>query len=290
MGILIRTQSMRGIRALLFLLCLAGRAEARTSLTSDLIAKYEVGTPYAQFLTEMGLEADKLEQRPGPKGWVQGWFHLPEGDLYVVAAQDPAKGELLLARVPLFLTPEDLRKIGSRPVILDDVSDRFKSGDSYPDTLAKLGLKKSDLHPEPNMPPDLLAGRFFLPEGDLFLSAEKKKDGWVLESPPWISRSSRELSDSHAAMAAAILRTRDAPVPLPKTTPYDNDPDARRVYIDTFQNGYRRGLAGVFSTLCGVKWKYMRAEQQGWLDGQIQVMRTHPEILLPPAEPSADSK
>ena len=140
-------------------------------------------------------------------------------------------------------------------------------------------MKERDFHVEPNLPADLRAGRFFLPEGDLFVEAEKKKGQWVLASFVSINRWPREVSDQEATMQASLLRVRDYPVPLPKTTPYDSDPTAREVYLKTFQHGYRNGMARVFNTLCGAKWKYMEAEQQGWGDGQSQAVKDHPELL-----------
>ena len=63
---------------------------------------------------------------------------------------------------------------------------------------------------------------------------------------------------------------KDTPVPLPSTTPFDDDADARAMYLDWYRDGYRSGLTGVSITCCFPPGPHPRAQQKGWADGQLQ--------------------
>jgi hypothetical protein len=46
----------------------------------------------------------------------------------------------------------------------------------------------------------------------------------------------------------ALALVENQPVPLPKNTPYDRDPDNKRTYLTSYQEGYRTGLTGYYIT------------------------------------------
>jgi hypothetical protein len=57
-------------------------------------------------------------------------------------------------------------------------------------------------------------------------------------------------------------------VPLPSTTPYDADVEARQAYLDHYRDGYREGLAGYMTTCCLSECPNRRARVDGWYAGQ----------------------
>jgi ribosome modulation factor len=57
------------------------------------------------------------------------------------------------------------------------------------------------------------------------------------------------------------------PVPLPETTPFDSDSDARRAYLDYYTAGYREGIAGYSSSCCLLDVPDRQARVAGWYDG-----------------------
>ncbi len=59
-------------------------------------------------------------------------------------------------------------------------------------------------------------------------------------------------------------------VPLPASTPFDTDPEARAMYLTWFQKGYRSGLTEYLVTCCFPPGPYPKAQQKGWSDGQLQ--------------------
>jgi len=63
---------------------------------------------------------------------------------------------------------------------------------------------------------------------------------------------------------------KDAPVPLPGTTPFDDDLAARAMYLDWYRDGHRSGLTGIWMTCCFPPGPYPQAQQRGWYDGQLE--------------------
>jgi len=58
-------------------------------------------------------------------------------------------------------------------------------------------------------------------------------------------------------------------VPIPESTPFDNDPEARRAYIRYYQRGFRIGYSGSFTTCCMFgNSPIIKAMIKGHYDGQ----------------------
>ncbi len=81
-------------------------------------------------------------------------------------------------------------------------------------------------------------------------------------------------SDAGERLKAA----RQLPVKDPASTPYNNDPLAREVYLEEYRAGYRSVLA-VVSIDChtGIKGPTFGAFQAGWNDGKNVATKDHPE-------------
>ena len=94
--------------------------------------------------------------------------------------------------------------------------------------------------------------------GEIFIAASK----------------SAESDDSVKRLEAA----RQLPVNEPTTTPYDNNPQAREVYLEQYRAGYRSILAAVdIGCHIGVKGSHLKAFQDGWNDGIATGKKDHPE-------------
>ena len=78
----------------------------------------------------------------------------------------------------------------------------------------------------------------------------------------------------------AVQSTKDLKIPLPSKTPFDSDLEARKVYLDSFQKGYRLAVARIISTCCAEKWKYKLAEETGQSDGQLQAIHDDPKRTI----------
>ena len=65
-----------------------------------------------------------------------------------------------------------------------------------------------------------------------------------------------------------LAATASVEVPLPETTPYDADVEARRAYLDYYRDGYRSGLTGIEITCCLEECPQRRARVAGWYAGQ----------------------
>jgi hypothetical protein len=61
--------------------------------------------------------------------------------------------------------------------------------------------------------------------------------------------------------------TRNAHIPLPLTTPFDNTPQLRTEYLEAYQDGYRSGLTGMYLTFRKPLAGDTTARIKGWQDG-----------------------
>jgi len=85
---------------------------------------------------------------------------------------------------------------------------------------------------------------------------------------------SAERDDSVKRLKAARL----LPVKDPASTPYDNDPQAREVYLEEYRAGYRSILAAVdIGCHMGVNGPTFEAYQAGWKAGKEAAASDHPE-------------
>ena len=67
----------------------------------------------------------------------------------------------------------------------------------------------------------------------------------------------------------ALKNRRSEDVLLRQVTPFDSEPEARQVYLDRFNAGYRLGLTGTNMTCCLMgDVPHAKAHTQGWYDGQ----------------------
>jgi len=69
------------------------------------------------------------------------------------------------------------------------------------------------------------------------------------------------VSGTYCALAQVYLAR--LPVPLPATTPYDTNAARRAAYLQSYDSGYRDGMAGVRRTYCF----YPEAETRGFYEG-----------------------
>ena len=60
---------------------------------------------------------------------------------------------------------------------------------------------------------------------------------------------------------------RNAHIPLPVTTPFDNTPPLRAEYLEAYQDGYRSGLTGMYLTFRKPPAEASTASIKGWQDG-----------------------
>ena len=69
------------------------------------------------------------------------------------------------------------------------------------------------------------------------------------------------------ATAASTLK-KESTVPLPAHTPFDDDPEARAAYLESFEHGYRIGLAGYHASHDMTYTKHLQAHSEGYFAGQ----------------------
>ena len=60
---------------------------------------------------------------------------------------------------------------------------------------------------------------------------------------------------------------RNAQVPLPATTPFDDTPPLRTEYLEAYRDGYRSGLTGMYMTFRKPPNGASTARTKGWQDG-----------------------
>ena len=74
------------------------------------------------------------------------------------------------------------------------------------------------------------------------------------------------------------------PIPLPKRTPFDNDPIAREAYLQSFLEGYRLAVEGW--SICQENAPYRNVMIAGFMDGQTEGFGvTPPLVKKEPAKP-----
>lgn len=57
------------------------------------------------------------------------------------------------------------------------------------------------------------------------------------------------------------------PIPLPTTTPFENDAERRTVYLEWYWFGYKEALGGATSSFCGSEHPMNDAQFKGHSDG-----------------------
>jgi hypothetical protein len=96
---------------------------------------------------------------------------------------------------------------------------------------------------------------------------------------PELSEMTPAVRAEHDDMIRRLKAARAQPVPLPRTTPYDNDAKARHEYLTSYAEGYRRVLAGIIIACDGLQTPdgYGHARLAGIRDGEKQSQIDHPE-------------
>ena len=77
--------------------------------------------------------------------------------------------------------------------------------------------------------------------------------------------------------AERLAAARIAEVPLPAATPFDETPDARAAYLESYRDGYRSGLVS-FNVLFGQpepSVSYYAARTNGWHTGASAAFSAH---------------
>ena len=82
-------------------------------------------------------------------------------------------------------------------------------------------------------------------------------------SRPWWQVVTVSLFVSLGYCAIAFFYVARLSVPLPAVTPYESAPEQRAAYLQSYDSGYRDGMAGVLCTYCF----YPEAETRGFYEG-----------------------
>jgi len=72
---------------------------------------------------------------------------------------------------------------------------------------------------------------------------------WARRKAWWQAAGMSVLASAGYCALAWLYATR-LPVPLPAVTPYDSEPERRRVFLESYDLGYRGGMLGHFPTFC----------------------------------------